>query len=517
MSEASLNAHSHDSDDHLSTYHLKSSITTRTVSGAIVSGGGQLTQLVLTVAYNAILARLLSPHDFGIVAMAMVAAGLLQIFKSAGLSTATIQRENITRAQVSNLFWINVAIGCAAMLAMAATAPMVASFFHQPELVSVSVALSVGFLLEGVIVQHMAILSRQMRFTLVAGLDLSCTAAGSLVGVIMALTNWGYWSLVGATLSTGAFRVTAVWSLSRWRPERPTRRNGTGSLVKFGADLTLVGVVYAVSRGCDALLIGRFIGIDAVGLYSRATALVTRPLERLLAPVYAVIVPALSRLQSEPERYRKVFIQVFDGVAIVSFGLTGLVFPLADPLVRVILGDKWDAAIPIFAALTLAFLSRPLATATSWLYTSQGRGRDLLVTACIEATLIVGAFLGGLPFGATGVAVAYSATTLLVVLPLTFHIGGRRGPVTTSDLWRATTSHLPIFGMVLATTWLTRDWIAPSLPPISQLVFSSAIGCLVGLATTLAFPRSRRVMIALLARLKNLKSKQINTQVEAIA
>ena len=264
----------------------------------------------------------------------------------------------------------------------------------------------------------------------------------------MALKGWGYWSLVAATLSSSSLRVVAVWTTSGWRPGKPTRRVGTRPLVRFGADLTLVGVTYALSRGCDNLLIGRFLGSDAVGLYSRATALVTRPLERLMGPAYAVIVPALSRLQNEPDRYRNAYLQVFEGLAIMCFVLAGLTFPLAPAVVRIVLGPQWEPAGPIFGALTLAFLSFPLATATSWLYTSQGRGRDLLRTASIQAGIMIAAFALGLPFGAPGVAVAYSIVSLVAILPLTFYIGGRAGPVTTRDLWMATTAHAPLFVVV---------------------------------------------------------------------
>jgi PST family polysaccharide transporter len=491
--------------DHLSTQHLRLSIRIRTITGAIASAGSQSGQLVITLAYNAVLARLISPHDFGLVAMATVVAGFLQVFKDAGLSTATIQREDITNAQVSNLFWINVAVGVSAMLGMATMAPVVAWFFHEPQLVGISVALSIGFLLEALAVQHLAILNRQMRFTLLSGLDLGCAAAGFLIGTIMALTNWGYWSLVFATLSTSAFRVTTAWALSRWRPQRPVRRSGTRPLVRFGADLTLVGVVYALSRGCDSLIIGRYLGADAVGLYSRATALLTRPIERLMAPIYTVIVPMLSRLQSEPDRYRSAFMQVLETLAIGAFLLAGLLFPLSAALVSVILGDRWHAAAPIFAALTVAFVYLPLATATSWLYTSQGRGRDLLVTATVGAAIMIGAFLAGLPFGATGVAIAYSVSSLLAILPVTFYMGGRAGPVTTRDLWIATVSHVPIFAAVLATTWLARVSIARTWSPLSQLTVCSAIGSLAGFAALLAFARSRRAMSNLVARLGELK------------
>ena len=499
--------------DELSAEHLRQTIKIRTMSGAIASAGGQGGQLVLTFAYNAILARLISPHDFGLVATAMVVAGFLQVFKDAGLSTATIQRDDITYAQVSNLFWLNVVVGGSAMLGMAATAPVVAWFFHQRELVGISVALSIAFLLEGLVVQQVAILNRQMRFALLSGVELGCAAAGFLIGVIMALTNWGYWSLVGATLSTTVFRVTTVWTLSRWRPQWPARGSGTRPLVRFGADLTLVGIVYALSRGCDSLLIGRYLGSDAVGLYSRATALVTRPLERLIAPVYAVIVPALSRLQTEPERYRRAFVQVFDGLAIAAFVLAGLLFPLSDALVKVILGDKWDAAAPIFAALTFAVVYLPLASATSWLYTSQGRGRDLLVTTCVGAAIMVVAFLAGLQFGATGVAIAYSASSLFLILPLTFYIAGRAGPVTTRDLWVTAAAHLPVFFTVLGATWLAREWIAPSFAAFAQILASMAVGGVAGAAALCVFRRSRQATIRILSRLHELRIDQLHNRI----
>jgi O-antigen/teichoic acid export membrane protein len=501
--------------DHLSTQHLRAGMKFRTLSGALASAGSQGGQLLLTLGYTAILARLLTPHDFGLVAMALVVAGFLHVFKDAGLSTATIQREGITNAQVSNLFWINVAAGAAAMLVMASSAPLVASFFRQPELVAVSVVLSAGFVLEALAVQHVAILNRQMRFPLVSGLDLGCTAAGFLVGVLMALTGWGYWALVGTTLATPALRTAGVWAISGWRPQRPVAQSGTRPLVRFGADLTLVGVVYAVTRSFDSVLIGRFIGSDAVGLYSRATALLTRPLERLISPIHTVAVPALSRLQEQPERYRRAFVRMFEGLAIGAFLLAGLSFPLADVLVRVILGDRWEAAGPIFAALTLAFIYVPLSNATAWLFMSQGRGRDLLVSACAGGAIMVAAFIIGLPFGASGVAVAYSTASLVVTLPVTFYMAGRSGPVATSDLWAAAASHVPVFLAVLAATWLAREALVPTGGPVMQLVVGLSVGSAAGLATAWTFARSRRALRDILAEVNEFRRNAVGAATAA--
>jgi PST family polysaccharide transporter len=227
-----------------------------------------------------------------------------------------------------------------------------------------------------------------------------------------------------------------------------------------------------------------------------------------MAPIYTVTVPALSRLQNEPDRYRNAFVQVFEGLAIASFLLAGLLFPLSDALVNVILGNKWDAAAPIFAAMTPAFVHLPLATATSWLYTSQGRGRDLLVTACVGSAVLVGAFVAGLSFGAIGVAIAYSASSLLVILPLTFYVAGRAGPVTTRDLWVTAAAHLPVFFTVLWATWLAREWTAPSLSPLAQILVCMSVGGVAGVLAVCVFGRSRRAAARFVARLREFWKRQ---------
>lgn len=457
--------------------------------------------MALTLAYTAVLARLLSPRDFGLVAMAMTVSGFLQVFKEAGLSTATVQREDITDAQVSNLFWINLGVSGLASMAMAVSAPLIAQFFHQPQVAGISVVLAGSFLLDGLAVQHMALLNRQMRFKLISAIEIGSVAAGFLVGLGMALRGWGYWSLVGATLSTAAIRSMATWAVLPWRPKQPTRRSGTGSLVHFGADLTLVGVVYALARGSDSLLIGRFLGSEAVGLYSRATALLTSPLERVISPASSVVVPALSRLQTQPDRYRASFLKIFEGIAIAGGLFAGVFLPLAHPLVVVVLGQKWEAAAPIFAALTIAAFFLPLSTAASWLYTSQGRGRALLLTASIGAFVMITSFAIGLPFGPTGVALGYSLSGVFIQLPVTFHIAGRRGPVSAKDLWLAFFRHLPVYAVVFGVTSLVASsGIASS--PLQQLIVSAALGLLAGAGAAFLYLPSRRTAMRLLALLK---------------
>ncbi len=188
-------------DEFLSTDHLNHDLRGRSVTGGIVTKSSQAAKFGLTMVSTVILARLLAPSDFGLVAMVSSVVGLLNVFKEAGLSTATIQREGITQAQVSNLFWVNVAVTSIITILIACLAPGVAWFYKDSRLTAITLWLSLTFLFNGSTVQHMALLRRQMRYKAIAGIEIGSMTVGIAVGVSMALLKCGYWSLVGSSLS----------------------------------------------------------------------------------------------------------------------------------------------------------------------------------------------------------------------------------------------------------------------------------------------------------------------------
>jgi O-antigen/teichoic acid export membrane protein len=489
-------------DQRFATDHLLTNLKGRTVSGGFVTVLAQGFQMALTLVSTVVLARLLTPHDFGIVAMVTTVTGFLRIFHDAGLSTATVQREGITHTQVSNLFWTNVALGGLASLLLAAAAPAIAWFYREPRLVAVTLALCLTFLLTSSAVQHWAILKRQMQFKTIALIQISSAAAGVLVGIGMAWLKYGYWSLVGVQLSASVVALLLAWSASRWRPQLPRRRSGTWSLLSFGANLSASSFIWSLARGSDGLLIGRFYGSVSLGLYSRAGSLLSRPVDQLMAPLESVFLPTLSRLQIQPERYRRIILQVYEIVAVTSFLFTGLLLPLAYPLTHVLLGPKWDSAAPIFAGFTLVALYIPVAGITGWMLTSQCRGRDFLLQSIIGSSVTVLAFLIGLPFGPVGVAVAYSVSNLLILLPVIYYIVGRQGPVTTRDLWSRFFTHLPLYGVVCGATFLLHR-LVPNSTPLVQLLVCGSAGLLVGASFICVYPPARRTMLHLFSVLRD--------------
>jgi PST family polysaccharide transporter len=186
------------------------------------------------------------------------------------------------------------------------------------------------------------------------------------------------------------------------------------------------------------------------------------------------------------------------------FFLSSLLLALALPLTLVLLGRKWEPASAIFAGFTFTAIQLPLSSAANWLLTSQGRGKDILRVTSIAAFLTLASFIVGLPFGPVGVAIAFSATGLLIRMPILYYIAGRRGPVSTSDLWTRFLRHLPLWVVMFVATWLTRATVA-DLHPLIQLLICAPVGLLVGVTFVCVSRAQRKVAIDMLDTVRELK------------
>jgi O-antigen/teichoic acid export membrane protein len=494
-------------EKHLATDHLLKDLRHRTVSGAFVTIIGQGAQFLLNLISIMVLARLLTPRDFGLFAMVTAVIGYLRVFKDAGLSTATVQREGITQAQVSNLFWINVALSGAITLLLAASAPLVARFYHEPRLIGVTLTLSATFLLNGLAVQHAALLRRQMRFKALTVIQISSTAIGVVVAICMALFGYKYWALVVSNVVMILMMTLFTWLANPWRPCAPSRRSGTRPLISFGANMASGGFIYSLAMGMDSMLVGRYCGAASLGLYSRAAALLRRPAEQFLSPIGSVFLPVLSRVQNQPERYRRTFLQIYEAMALASCFVTGLLFALARPLTLAVLGPKWEQASIIFAAFAAAAIFTAPATAATWLFSSQGRGKEWLITSSVLSAITVGSFLIGLSFGPAGVAIAAAVIGTVIGLPALYYYAGRRGPVRTVDLWKGVLRYIPLWLTVSGSTYLLLGCF-PQAKPLIQLIICAPVGSICGIILICMVAPMRRMAWQLRDILHELKFRR---------
>ncbi|BCS36062.1 lipopolysaccharide biosynthesis protein [Luteitalea sp. TBR-22] len=468
------------------------------ITGGILTALAQGAKAGLGILSAMVLARLLAPQDFGLVAMVASVASLLRIFRDAGLSTATIQRDSISQAQVSNLFWVNVGIGAVLALTLAASGPLIGAFYRDSRLPAIAVALALGFVLSGGIVQHQALLARSLRFGRLAAIEVASGAVSLVVAVVLASAGWGYWSLIASSLALEACTLVLTWSASGWRPRLPARGVGTRELLSFGASMTAGSLLHILSRNVDNVLLGRVHGAEVVGLYSRAYILLMRPVDQFLMPIGPVIVPALSRLNGDPARYRRAFLRFYGAVALVGFPFAGICLALAGPMTLVLLGPRWSDSAPVFRAFSLAALFLPLAAPSGWLLISQGRAREYVGLNAAVATVSIASYVAGVRFGAVGVAYSYSVASLLLSLPVLFHICGRRGPVLSTDLWSVFWRHAPLWCLAFAVASSVSSSLNSSTPLVQLLsgVGSASLAVIGVLMVVPAYRRNAQVLLS---------------------
>ncbi len=456
----------------LQTTHVRKGIRGRAVRGVGINLGTQGVMFGVQMASTAVLARLLEPHDFGLVGMVQVFTGMVAMFSDSGLSTATIQKEDLSDEQVSLLFWLNGALGIALMLIVAAASPLVALFYGEPVLVWVTLCIATTFPFAGFTVQHRALLKRQMRFKVLAVDRVLSLVLSNAIAIPLAWLGFGHWALVALAASQSVANMLLIWMSSGWRPGPPRRGADVKELIAFGGFLSGSQFLQYIRRNLDRMLIGAMWGAEALGVYRVAHRLILLPIQQINRPIGNVMVPALSRVQFEPEQYRSMYRDALFIVVSVGLPVVAAMLVTAPDLVEFVLGKKWLAAVPIFYALGPAAIAGALNVAGSWVFITSGRAgaqfrANVWLTIGIAGSMLVVAHWGPL-----AVAAAFSASFCLSRYPH-FRYAIRDTPVQMRDIGAAILrpSLACIAGAVPA---LAAQYFLPEVMVIVRLVVACA-------------------------------------------
>lgn len=458
---------------------------------------GSWLSAAVQIGTTMVLARLLTPEEFGVMAMALTLTVVVTQFRSLGLSQAVVQREDLRWSQVNALFWVNSAAGAVLAVLVALAGFPLARFYGEPQLVPVCLALGAGFVVSGVAVQHGALLNRAMRFRTISLRNVVAGLVSSAAAIAAALAGWGVWALVVQHVGMLVVTSALTWWAVPWRPGRPDGLRDALPLLGFGAHVSVANIFHTLSREGDNVIVGRALDAGALGLYTRAYGLLMLPLRQLKTPVQAVMVPALSALQGEPARYRHAYRMAISGLGHLGMPVVVVMAVTAHELIAVMLGTTWLAAAPIFQILAVASFVQLVSTTTGWIYTSTGRGAAYASWAVVNGVVTVGGFLVGVRWGVTGVAVSYAVTQVLLLLP-GFVVACRRTPVALADPFLAMLRPTVVAGIVLAVSAAVRSVSGPSLPDLAVLAVVG--GCaVVTWGLTLTLWRGARVeLVALL-------------------
>jgi len=390
----------------------------RSARGGVITIGSQAVTVLMQLTSTVVLARMLTPDDYGVMGMVLSVVALAAIFKDLGLSSAAIQKANLTADHQTNLFWINAVFGLVLSSIVIAVAPAVAWFFERPELIGMTWILSLTFVVAGLGAQHNAMMVRNMHFGRQGLVSIVSIAATFIVSVSLAVLGFGFWSLAWGHVAGAAARTTLVWSFSPFIPGLWKRGVGTKELVRFGANVTGFNMVNYFSRNLDNILIGKFAGADALGFYGRAYQLMMLPIQNLRGPIDAVTYPVLCKLQDTPEEWRRYHMQTLRVIATLSMPLAAWMFLVSSPLITGLLGEQWIEVVPIFQTLAIAAFIQPSASLIGSVLLSVGRARRYFIQGGAMATFLSIGFSIGINWGAEGVAWAYVTTIYLALCPL---------------------------------------------------------------------------------------------------
>lgn len=411
----------------------------RAIQGGMLTYLSRVFSYLVQMAGTVILARLLAPEDFGLIAMVTSINGVLLQFRDIGLSDAVIQAKELNQKQMSTLFWVNALLNIVLSLAIAAASTLIAEFYREPRLATVTVVLSLSFIFYGMSDLHFALLKRAMHFWSITIAQTVANVISICVAVYMAWSGHGYWSLVAKNVASAVCMVIIAWIFCNWRPSLPSRNSGARPLFLFGANTVGYLVLNYFTRHLDKTIVGKKFGATELGYYDKAFNLFLMPVSQLTMALHHVAVTTLSKLRDEEDEYRRYYLNALAIVTFLGMPVCAFLSSASHEIVLFLLGPQWVDASGLFMILTISGGIHIVYSTHEWLHVSLGRADRWIRWGAIAFIVSVSGYLLGMMISVKAVAIAYSASIFLMVVPAISYAGkpiGLRFRDVFSAFWR---------------------------------------------------------------------------------
>ncbi len=403
----------------------------------------QASQFIIT----AILARLLAPEDFGLVGMATVFTGFVSMLNEAGVSGAIIQKQDITDDHLSSVFWINIAVGifCAAVFCLGA--PLIAAFYSKPELVIILQVSSVNFILASFSIVNRAVLQKEIEFKKLSLIEALSIVVGGASGIVSAIYGAGAFSLVYQLIAFTVINTLLTWMHSSWRPHFRMSKKAITDILDVSLSITGTNVMVYFARNIDYLLIGRFLGVEALGFYTLAYKLMIYPLQNITWTLQKVMFPAFAKIQNDLKKIGQSYQTMIKVISFVTFPMMFGLFGLTWEFIGLVYGPKWLHAVPVIKIFCICGLLQTVLSTCGTVYQSLGKARLQLKISTAGSLLAMGSIVLGLRWGIVGVSACYTLYTVVW-----YHV------------------HIATVSSVLKLKFLDIYWI-----PVKNFIFASSM------------------------------------------
>jgi O-antigen/teichoic acid export membrane protein len=447
----------------------------KTINGIAWSVVSKFGRMALKFIIDVILARLLSPREFGLVAMITVITSFASIFAELGFSSALVQKRDVRREHWSSVFWLNLGAGLLLTLIFMAGAPLVARFYDEALLVPLTVFIATNFLISSLNIVQNTLLTKELNFRVLSIVEISAVGLSGLVAIIMAYAGLGVWSLAAQSVILSAVTAILLWKLNDWRPEFTFQWNAVKDLLGFSMNLFGTQVLNYWVRNIDYLLIGRFLGTSPLGVYNKAYDVMLFPLVSVSRVLSRVMFPSFSIIQKEKQRVRDLYLRMTRTIALITFPMMLGLFVIVQPFVMTVFGSKWAEMIPVLRVLCLVGMSQSIGTLNGNLYLSQGcADLQFKVGLFVKANAILGIVIG-LRWGILGVAICYAISSAINSYPA-FFFAGRLVDLTYWQLLRNLSGVFSCAVAMAALVWGMGRLLPAAWPYWASLVAQVSFG-----------------------------------------
>jgi O-antigen/teichoic acid export membrane protein len=454
-----------------------SRLAEKTVSGAAWSVGGRLGSQVLSLAGTLVAVRFLSPRDFGVIAVAYLVGEFVDVFRDFGMTSALVQRKNVTETLRSSVFWVTQILSCLVVAGNYVAAPWIAGFYGDPIVATVLRVSSLCFLLMSLGNIHVSILQREMQFRRIAGIGFVAALCGNTVLIGAAVAGAGIWSVLAGWIVTYAAGTVLNWIAVSWRPLPVIAWDEISTVRRYSLNLSGSKLVEFFGRNTDNAIVGRFLGLPALGYYQFAYNLLLFSAQSIPLMASRVLFPALSQVQDDHTRFRAGYTKSNSIIAILMFPLMLGMLAVAGPFIRGACGDKWIGAIPVVRILAVVGLLQSLTALIANIYSATGRTDRLFRWGLVTTAVYIVSFLIGVRWGIAGVASAYLIANILLFYPglaLAFQLIDLKMSQFLRPLWPVLGISLSMSGSVAALQWMIRGW-QPLIQLIVLVIFGGAL------------------------------------------
>jgi O-antigen/teichoic acid export membrane protein len=405
------------------TNQLRTEIKKRAVKASGATFLSQAAAFLIQMTGTIVLARLLTPADFGLITMVTTFSLLLQNVGINGFTEAIIQRENISQSAINTLFWLNAGISLSITLLLIALAPIVAQFYGEPRLTLITVAISLSIISTGFSTIHLALLKRNMQFYITSFISVVSTFISVGVAILLAWAGLQYWALVASAIVSQLIMAIGAWIFCKWRPGRPSQWTNVTQMVKFALHTYGRFLLNYSSRNLDKLLVGKYLGIQPLGYYKKAYDLFALSAGQVTDPLANVALAALSRFSMDHDKFRRNYLNVIAKITFVSIALSLFLTITAKDIILLVLGPQWNKAAEIFMFFGPGIGLMIISATQGWLHLSLGRADRWFRWGILEFIVTATFFVVGLRFGPSGVAIAWTASFCVLTGPGLWYAG----------------------------------------------------------------------------------------------